>query len=186
MAGGRWFIALPVDAPLLAHVPPPPEGVRPVDADDLHVTLAYLGHCGETAAFEAFSELEPLRRSLNRAPTFALGRIEPLGPRGAYTALGAELIDDAGWTASMIARWRDPLIARAGGRLDPRPPRPHVTLARPARHATQEERSRGLAWASALDLGAARGAFHQLALYAAVSGLPNRRYGIVASIPLVR
>jgi 2'-5' RNA ligase len=48
---------------------------------------------------------------------------------------------------------------------DSRPPKPHVTLARPQRRASAEERRQGLAWAARLELGHVQARLDRVALY---------------------
>ena len=53
----------------------------------------------------------------------------------------------------MLGLMRDTITQAALGRRERRDPKPHVTLARPRRRATEAERASGLRWARALDLG---------------------------------
>ncbi len=146
----NWFIGLPVD-PLGWYpdrVPAAPSGLRPFHRDDLHLTVAFLGACGEDRARAAFEAMEwPL------GPTeIGLGPVAPMGPRHRYSALSVLL--DRGRVAieaaTFVARSTAFKVAAVQG--DTRPPKAHVTIARPRREASAADRSAGLAWAASVDV----------------------------------
>jgi RNA 2',3'-cyclic 3'-phosphodiesterase len=160
---GNWFIALPVPAgDWFSRVTEPPPGVRRFHPDDLHITVAFLGACGRSAAEAAF-EVAP------KWPlpfvNVTLGDVVAMGnPRrpNAFAALvqgGAAAISDA------IVSVRDEMIMRAGARLEDRAPKPHVTIARPRRKASGPERHGAQAWAAGLELAAPTVRLSRLVLY---------------------
>ena len=57
------------------------------------------------------------------------------------------------------------LLGAAGARPARHPPRPHVTLARPQRRASDAQRARGLAWAAELALPVPTVRLDRVALY---------------------
>jgi len=147
----NWFIALPVDASpwFRDRVTTPPAGVRRFHADDLHLTVAFLGACGDEAARRAFARvsewsLEPLEASV--------GDLVPMGTPQRYSALALLLEQGREPVEREIGRVRDGWLAAADARPDTRAPKAHVTIARPRRRGLADERRAGLEWAEAIDL----------------------------------
>ncbi len=147
----NWFLALPVDASPWFHerVSEPPAGLRRFRTDDLHVTVAFLGACGEEAARRAFDgtcewALGPLEARV--------GELVPMGTPQRYSALALLLEEGREPVEREIGRVRDGWLAAAGARHDTRPPKAHVTIARPRRRGLADERRAGLEWAATLEL----------------------------------
>jgi 2'-5' RNA ligase len=161
----NWFLAWPIDAALLEACVPP-AGFRKVHPLDAHITLAFLGGCGEAAALAALGAVDSL---LEREPKCALGislgTVVPMGPKTKYSALSALLVDGRAEIESWIGRWRDAPCSAAAVRTDRRPPKAHATLARPRYRATEEQRALGLDWAAALDLSHVHIVLDRIALY---------------------
>jgi 2'-5' RNA ligase len=110
----------------------------------------------------------------------------PMGPKGQYSALSALLDQGRDETSQCIARLRDVVSEAALGRREKRAPKPHITLARPQRHATEAARSAGLSWAAGLNLRTIVAHLNRIALYTWSEG--NRReqlFRIVTERPLV-
>jgi len=151
--GGRpnWFIALPVDAGRWFEdsVSAPPEGLRRFHPDDLHLTLAFLGACGEEAARRAFARASEWPGAPREA---TLGPLVPMGAPARYSALAFLLEQGRAEVEAAIGRVRDGWLAAAGARPDTRPPKAHVTVARPRRRGLADERRGGLAWAATIDV----------------------------------
>ncbi len=180
--GGSWFVAVPVDGAFLARLAPPPHNFRLLHAEEAHVTIAFLGACGEPAARRAWASLE--RATLPQGFPWSLGEVVPLGPSGAFSALCALLEEGRPEAEALIAGLRDGLHDAAGVRREARTPKAHVTIARPARRADDADREAALAWARALPLGSIRGTADRLALYTRADTDPSRRYVIEATAPL--
>jgi 2'-5' RNA ligase len=160
---GNWFVALAVPGERwLDRVPDPPDGVRVFHAGDLHVTVAFLGACGEAAAMAAF-ELAPEWPA--DALDATLGRVEPMGNPRRPNAFAAIVEDGAAAVRDATLAVRERMCARAGARTDERAPKPHVTIARPRRKADGAERRAAASWAAAIDLGAPRVRLERLVLY---------------------
>jgi 2'-5' RNA ligase len=145
------------------------------------VTIAFLGPVGEEAAREAWSALAwPLSRV-----EATLAEVVPLGdPRrpSALCALldGARAEVEAAMTARRGACWD-----AAGARHEDRAAKAHLTLARPARRATDEERARAVTWAAGLRLGYVALTLDRVALFGPSEGDGSGpRYRIVASAAL--
>lgn len=128
---------------------------------DLHVTIAFLGPVDEAVAHAAW---EALVWPLGPTPV-TLGEVVPLGPPDRYSALSALLVQGRWEIEAAIATARKPVCAVANVDEDPRPPKAHVTLARPKRRASEEERQGALRWASEIRLAAASLMLDRVALY---------------------
>ena len=147
---GNWFVALSVPAvPWFSRVPESPHGVRLFHPDDLHITVAFLGACGEEAAQLAFDVAPKWPTS---TVDVTLGAVEPMGNPRRPSAFASLVSDGAGTLRDAIVVVRDEMCARAGARLDERAPRPHVTIARPRRSATGPERKEAATWARSVVL----------------------------------
>lgn len=172
----NWFFAFPIDGSFVPALPAPPPTFRLFPSEDVHLTLSFLGACGEASARRA---LEALDATLAQRPAqsveVSLGAVVPMGPKREYSALSALLERGRDETATLIAELRDVLSDAALGRRDKRPPRPHVTIARPGRRATEAARAAGLQWASGLDLRAIVARLDRIALYTWAEGSRRER-----------
>lgn len=180
--GGSWFVAIPVDGAFLARLAPAPQNFRILHAEEAHVTIAFLGACGEAAALRAWAALTATL--LPQRFPWSLGEVVPLGPAGAFSALSALLDEGRPEAEALISTLRDGLHDAAGVPREAREPKAHVTIARPARRADDADRVAALAWARALPLATIRGTADRLALYTRADGDPSRRYLIAAEAPL--
>jgi 2'-5' RNA ligase len=133
---GRWFAALVADAP---------PAVRLLHPDDLHITVAFLGRASEDRAMAAWNELSDLSA---RSIEASLGKLEAFGSPRRPSALSVVLERGAAEVSALIASLRGPMISAAEARPDDRPPRPHLTVARPLRSASAEQRKKAVAWAA--------------------------------------
>jgi 2'-5' RNA ligase len=167
MSHPNWFFGFPIDGSFVQGLPETPEGVRRFHPHDIHVTLAFLGDCGDDGADRSLAVLDQLLASAPPAVIDGtLGEVVPMGgARHDYSALSALLDRGRAEATALLARLRDPLAEAAGSRPETRPPKPHVTIARPRRRATPAERKAGLAWASAVDLHAVPARLDRVALY---------------------
>jgi 2'-5' RNA ligase len=178
----NWFFGFPIDGSFLLHLPDAPECIRRFHPDDVHVTLAFLGGCGEEGATRALAALD---ECLTSAPPAiidgTLGEVVPMGgSRRDYSALSALLARGREEATALLASLRDPLADAANTRRETRPPKPHVTIARPRRRATPAERKAGLSWAGALDLHAIPARLERVALYTWSEDRRERAFRIVA------
>lgn len=177
---GNWFIGL--RARVLPAVPPAlhealaaaPPAVRVFDPADWHLTLSFLGRCGEDEAQRVWQQACALD-----FPGFAieLGEVVPMGPARRYSALSA--LVDAG--REPLESWMEE--ARAIGPVDPRPVKAHLTLARPQRNATEAQRAEALAWGRALPTQGWALLVDQLALFGWAQDRAQRLFAIVDQKP---
>lgn len=157
--------------------PDPPPRVRLFSAEDLHVTLSFLGSVTDEAAHQAWTHVGNFD-SL-QAVTGSFSGVEPLGNPRKPSALSAIVQDGKDPLTEMIAEARGPLLAAAGAREDPRPPLPHMTVARIQRRASGRERREALRWAQAIDLSGVTFRAESIALYTWASDRKERLFRIV-------
>ena len=182
----NYFFAFPLDGAFVLSLPPLPPSFRLFHPEDVHLTLSFLGSCGQDAAERAFAALDQvLRREPRPSLDVSLGEVVPMGPRREYSALSALLEGGREPTSACIAALRDVVSEAALGRRELRAPKPHVTIARPSRRVTEAGRQAGLAWAAALDLRAIEARLSRVALYTWSEGSRRERlFRILAERPL--
>ena len=170
----NWFLAFPLDGRFVLDLPPLPPSFRLFHPEDVHLTLSFLGGCGQAAAERA---LQALDTALGEAPLggvdVSLGEVVPMGAKREYSALSALLERGQTEMTERIAALRDVASEAALARREKRAPKPHVSIARPQRRATEAARAAGLQWAAALDLRAVEANLNRIALYTWSEG--NRR-----------
>jgi|LNFM01.1.fsa_nt_gb 2'-5' RNA ligase len=158
----NWFIATPI-APgrWFERAASPPAGIRRFHPDDLHATVAFLGAVTEgsaRAAFEALAiKLEPI--------DVTLGSVVAMGNPKRYSALSALIDEGRDALEWAMGECRDRAFSAAGAKPESRPPKAHVTVARPSRDASDRVRRAGLEWASKLTLSGERLRIDRVSLY---------------------
>lgn len=162
----NWFVALRCqvgdwyDEMLTAS--PPPQCVRVFAPEDLHLTVAFLGAVKAPAAERAFA----LASLWPTAPTLArLGSIRAFGPKHRFSALSVVLTEGRVEIEAGMAACTNAMRAAAGLAAQTRPPVAHMTIARPQRRASDDERARALSWARALPTAGWTLRIDELALY---------------------
>src|SRR5687768_9172342 len=79
----NWFFAFPLDGSFVESLSQLPAGFRRYHPDDVHLTLTFLGGCGEEAALRALAVLDRVLPLAFAQPIdVALAEIAPMGPRG--------------------------------------------------------------------------------------------------------
>jgi 2'-5' RNA ligase len=102
------------------------------------------------------------------------------GSRRSYSALSALLGRGRAEASACIAGLRDLLTQTASLRTEARPPKPHVSIARPRHRASVADREAGLAWADALQLQGLSARLDRIALYTWSETRQERLFQIVA------
>jgi len=178
----NWFLAFPIAGTFVLELPPLPSNFRPFHPEDVHLTLAFLGGCGEPAALRALAALDAsLSRSSVSAISASLGSVVPMGgSKTTYSNLSALLEEGRAEASACLAALRDVLTEAATGRRERRPPKPHVSIARVRTRATPSDRQAGLAWAAQLNLRAERAQLDRIALYTWSEKRHDRLFQIVA------
>lgn len=178
----NWFLAFPLDGSFVRELPPLPKHFRLFHPDDWHLTLAFMSGCGEPSALRAFAELDvALASAPLPAMPVSLAEVVPMGGSArSYTALSALLSNGRAEVSAAIAGLRDRLLDAATQRRDARPPKPHVSIARPRRQAKEGDRTAGLEWASTLDLSRVSARLERIALYTWHEARHEQLFRIVA------
>jgi len=178
MRDPNWFIGIQIPSTgwFDQLVPAAPSGLRRFHPDDLHATVAFLGPVDERRAYAGWNALR-----WNLAPcTACLGAVVPMGSTHRYSALAVELINTNNAIEDAIKHCRETVCVAAGALPDRRPPRAHVTIARPSQRATDKERSDGLRWAARLDFHEHNVILNTIALYTWADSRHLRQFKIVA------
>ena len=176
----NWFFAFPLPGDFVLDLPEPPRALRRYHPQDVHMTLAFLGGCGEEAALRALAALdEQLARLRPPALDSTLAEVVPMGAARRYSALSALLDVGRAETSACITALRDALTEAASGRREKRPAKPHVTIARPRNRATDADREQGLRWAEGLDLRSVSARLDRIALYTWSEDRRERLFRIV-------
>jgi 2'-5' RNA ligase len=171
----NWFVTLPVDpGAWFERVPAPPRGVRRFHPADLHLTIAFLGPVTEEAALAGWEALSwPL------GPVeVSLGPVEALGPPRRWSALSALLGEGRDAVEAAMGEARGAVWKAAGAQPDDRPPKAHVTLARPSRSTPESTRALALAWAERLPAHLGRVRLDRVALYGWSDDRENRLFAV--------
>jgi len=178
----NWFFAFPIDGSFVLELPALPSNFRRFHPEDVHLTLAFLGGCGQVAAERALSALdERLKGEPLRAMDVSLAEVVAMGgSRRNYSALSALLARGRAEASASIAALRDLLTQTAAGRTEKRPPKPHVSIARPRSRASEADREAGLAWAGGLELHGVHARLDRIALYTWSETRRDRLFQVVA------
>jgi 2'-5' RNA ligase len=174
----NWFVGLPVDAgtwlePLLADAP---RGLHHVHPDDLHLTVAFFGGVDEEQAMRGWAVSERVKH----APiSVRLSGLAPMGNPRRPTALSVVLGEGRDETIALIAEIKDDMLAAAQVRPDTRAIKPHVTVARPPRKASNAERRRAVTWAEGVTPIGAAVTLDRIALYTWSDDRRERKFRVV-------
>ncbi len=177
----NWFVAIPVQADpwFQRFITPPPQAFRRFHPNDLHMTVAFLGPVDEASARAGWEALHwPLK-----AVTATLGTIVPMGAPHRYSALSIEVLQSRDVIEHALAQCRDAISDAAGAKRESRPPKAHITVARPSRRATTNDRDAGLTWAKRIDLHQHPITLDSVALYTWAEDRRERQFKIVARTP---
>ena len=180
----NWFLAFPLPpaAGWEGAAAGAPAGLRRFHAADLHLTLAFLGPCGEEralAAWRAVADLAGGPRRVSAAGWRALGPAPRPSAYGLTLAAGAEAL------TALLGAWGPRALLAAGLPPERRAPLPHVTLLRPRRAEAEQWRERMARWMAEAPLPAASAELAQLALYTWATDRRERLFQPVRLRPLI-
>jgi 2'-5' RNA ligase len=156
--------------------------VRQFGREDLHITVAFLGAVSEASALAAFELADEFPLPMT---DITLGAVKPLGAERRPSAFSALLERGREEVELAMTKARPAMWARAGARLDSRPALAHITLARPRPKISATELQHAIAWAQALQLGAAESRLDRIALYTWSEDRSQSLFKIVRSLPLL-
>lgn len=144
----NWFIAWPVEIETgwWESLQRPPAGIRLFHRLDLHITGVFLGNCGESTAMACWAAVQD---SPPASLVVSGATMRPFGPSRRFSALSLTLAGEH--IAAATERVREVqrvALAASGVEPESREPVPHVTIARPQRHADDITRRQALLWAS--------------------------------------
>lgn len=178
MASPNWFLAfpLPPEARWQEAAVTAPAGLRRLAAADLHLTLAFLGACGEERARQAWRAVEGLE---GEAQPIVAGSWRALGPPRQPSAYGLTLAAGHQPLAALLRHWSPLALAAAGRPPSSRPPLPHITLLRPRRREAQQWQQPMQAWMAAAPLPRSEVPLLELALYTWAEDRSSQLFRIV-------
>lgn len=145
------------------------------------MTVAFLGPVGEKNAEMAWNEMK--RRTFS-AFSISLGRMELFGDPDKPSAYALTLDRGRENAIACIVMHRDHLLLIAGSRPDNYKPRPHITIARPPRSASDALRLEGEAWTHSIVPPETELWLNRLALYTWADDRSIQQFKIVATLEL--
>lgn len=179
----NWFIACPVPSfegfeTLFQQVP---QNLRPFQVEDLHITLAFFGNIAIVDALKAWEVAKQIK-----FPAFEVSfdAIKAFGPSSRPSAFSIVLDTGRIEAESLILNHRAALHEAAGVPADARPPKPHITIARPSRKATDADLHEMTTWATGLSLPKVHIEIQKLALYTWARDRHARQFEVVAATHL--
>lgn len=177
MTPANWFVGLVVPPEgWFDALPKVPFGARYFHPDDLHVNLCFLGAVEEDEAMRAWE----LARRLTGGPfEFPLGDIEPMGPSRQPSAWAVTPDEPLLALNEFMAIYRNDIAQAAHARPDMKPPRPHVTIARPRRYSSVQERTQLAQWAEMIEVPEMTLLLSEVALYTWSTDDDQRLFRIV-------
>lgn len=175
----NWFIGFPVDPgswydKVITNLP---AGIKCFEAEDLHITFAFLGPVAEQRALRAWQKGLTLPI---RPVAYTLGPMAPFGNPKRPSAYAFTLDKGRAAVVDYMQRHANALLEIAGKEAEARPPRPHITVARPPRKASSDLRAAGMAWLESIDPPADLLCIDQMALYTWADDRKARQFKIVA------
>jgi len=174
----NWFVGIPVPAEqwLPDMLRSLPSCCRGFASEDVHMTVAFLGAMDPSLAIRISALMDEIAFT-----PFEIGfaGVVPLPSARRASALSLELEAGREAAVAVLSRWRDPLIAVAGGRPDTRAPLPHVTIARPIRRHGPQAVAQACAWARAVTPPIQKLQLDRLALYTWADDRREHQFRIV-------
>ena len=175
----NWFIALvlPEQSGWERCAVELPMGMRRFHPEDLHLTVAFLGSCGEERAHQAWASLASERHP--PIPVTA-GSWRAMGAPRSPSAYALTLAEGRAPTAALMADWGRRALTVAAQPVDGRSPLPHVTLARPTRRLRDQLREPMDHWLRTAPVPTTPVTLEHLALYTWAEDRSQRLFRQVA------
>lgn len=179
MQAANWFVGLvlPERSGWIQAAAELPSGVRRFHPGDLHITVAFLGACGEPQALAAW---QALHHRLHPPIPITAGGWLALGHPARPSAFGLGLAEGHQPVAAVMATWGAEALAAAGRPSERRTPLPHVTLARPTRRGGDGARIAMQQWIGAAPLPEQPTRLEHLALFTWAPNREERLFQVVA------
>ncbi len=179
----NWFIGFPVHPGDWYEqvITGMPAGIKSLNKDDLHMTFAFFGPAGESLARCAWEAAIDLSLS---PVNFTFGPIEPFGNPAKPSAFALTLDKGKNQAIAYMEAHQAGLLAIAGAGPEKYTPRPHITIARPPRSASDELRAEGIAWLESVVPPEPELTLDQLALYTWSDDRKKQQFKIVESVKL--
>lgn len=179
MQAANWFVGLmlPERSGWIEVAAGLPSGVRRFHPADLHITVAFLGACGEDRGLAAW---HALRHRLHAPIPVTAGPWLALGHPSRPSAFGLGLAEGHQAVAALMASWGAEALAAAGRPPERRAPLPHVTLARPSRRGGDGARTAMQRWMGAAPVPEQPTRLEQLALFTWAPDRQERLFQLVA------
>ncbi|MFK7848556.1 MAG: 2'-5' RNA ligase family protein [Rhodothermales bacterium] len=179
----NWFIGFPVDweswhETVITNVP---AGIKCLSPVDLHVTFAFFGAVGEENARRAWDEM---KERVFPAFGVSLGPMELFGDPDKPSAYALTLEKGRENAISCMQTHRDHLLSVAGSSPEKYKPRPHITIARPPRSASDTLRLAGESWALSVTPPDTQFNLDKLALYTWADDRSVQQFKIVSTLKL--
>lgn len=174
----NWFVGLPVqDTGWFAGVVgESPHGLRIFNANDLHLTVAFLGQCN----FQYTDDIKKIIDTISFTPfTITFDQLTTFPPERRPTVVSFTLREGYDETCGLIRRWREPLLTAGHARPDTREPLPHVTVARIHRDAGYREIEDISAWAFSRTVPPVSVAIDRVALYTWADDRRERQFKVI-------
>ncbi len=176
----NWFVGFPVEADtwftkVVAHVP---AGIKCFTPADLHMTFAFLGPVEAKTAMKVWQ----VALEIDISPvSYTFGQMEPFGNPDRPSAYAFTLDRGRDQVVDYMHEHTNALLEIAGKEKESRAPRPHVTIARPPRRASDELRAEGLAWLEQVEPPATLLQIDKVALFTWADDRKRQQFKIVRS-----
>ncbi len=178
----NWFVGFPVDSDSWYEkvITNSPDGIKCFNPIDLHITFAFFGAVGAENAQRAW--FKAIEAGLQRA-TITLGAVAPFGDPEKPSAYAFTLNSGREEVVSYMERHRKGILDIVD-RAPKYAPRPHLTIARPPRKASDALRAEGLAWIETIVAPEERLVLDKLALYTWADDRKKQQFKIVEAVDL--
>lgn len=146
------------------------------------MTIAFLGRCGPERGRAALATAEG---HALRSFRVRLDRLAPMGNPRRPSALSLLVTDGHDQAVALMNALRPAMWEAADAEPDTRPAKPHVTVARPPRHASPDERRAAIEWAASQPPVGEMLTIDRICLYTWSDDRRLRQFRVVEQTPLL-